>query len=324
MSTSKNILFGVAVGDALGVPVEFMSREYLKENPVTGMRGYGTHNQPPGTWSDDTSLTLALAYYYNAGFRMTLDITDIARNFVDWKHNNKFTANGVVFDIGEQTKKAIDRLSSILEGDKPIKEEHIMGSLYDNRAEMTNGNGSLMRILPYIVDKITADSIDFKDVIKISALTHPHIRAAIACHIYLVFAQELGKLAEAGTTNKYMAYGSLISNYPKKYPNICELDEFKHFQDIINGDIKDLTEDDIKSTGYVVDTLKASIWCILKNDNYRNTVLAAVNLGDDTDTTGAVTGGLAGLLYGYENIPKEWINELVNKESIEDIAKHIR
>ncbi|GMO48408.1 MAG: hypothetical protein Pg6C_11010 [Treponemataceae bacterium] len=104
-TASASLLLGLAVGDALGVPVEFKPRGSFR---VTGMQGCGTHNQPPGTWSDDTSLALCLADSLSRGF----DTADIARNFVRWRDEGAFTARGDVFDIGISTSKAINRLKS--------------------------------------------------------------------------------------------------------------------------------------------------------------------------------------------------------------------
>ena len=99
------------------------------------------------------------------------------------------------------------------------------------------------------------------------------------------------------------------------------LPEFEHYHRIFAPDFDKLTTDDIKSTGYVVDTLEAALWCVLTTNNYRDCVLKAVNLGDDTDTVAAIAGGLAGALYGYDNIPVEWRNTLIRKDYIEEMCK---
>lgn len=131
----KSALLGVAVGDALGVPVEFKSRQEISQNPVTTMIGYGTHNQPPGTWSDDSSLTFCLAEALTNDF--CLD--EIGQNFVKWYNENYWTPNGEVFDIGGTTKQAILRIAK---GENP--------ELAGSSKETDNGNGSLMRILPLL------------------------------------------------------------------------------------------------------------------------------------------------------------------------------
>jgi ADP-ribosylglycohydrolase len=140
----RDILFGVAVGDALGVPVEFELREDLLENPVTDMRSYGSqHYQPKGTWSDDSSLTFCLAESLLKGY----DLRDMAMKMIQWKEHAYWTAYEEVFDIGLTTSLAIERLCEIInkgQEDLLIK----LGNIDD---ENSNGNGSLMRILPIVM-----------------------------------------------------------------------------------------------------------------------------------------------------------------------------
>lgn len=289
----QNILIGTAIGDALGVPVEFKPRAFLKQNPVTDMQEFGTHNQPKGTWSDDTSLTLCLAESINEG----LDLNKLAQKFIAWKNDNLWTAHGWVFDIGIATRIAIERLE---QGAQP--------ELAGGFEEMDNGNGSLMRILP-LITHIKEMEIDqrYDWTKKVSSLTHAHIRSVMACFYFLEFAKKIIEGKE-----KYQAYRELqieITTYFEKR-NISPL-EIQKFKRLLWEDISILEENSIKSSGYVVDTLEASIWCILTTNNYKDAVLKAVNLGHDTDTTGAVTGGMAGLIYGIDDIPVDWIYEII-------------
>ena len=302
----KNILFGVATGDALGVAVEFNDRDVLRANPVTGMAGYGRHGQPPGTWSDDSSLTFCLAEALTQGF----DLKAIGQNFVRWRQEGFWTARGRVFDIGGTTARAITRLAA---GVKP--------ETAGDDEENSNGNGSLMRILPllfYIGDRPAGDR--FRITEQVSSLTHRHVRSVTACFIYLELARYLSigmKKSDAYKSVRVVTAGHLASlNVPR--------DERSLFDRLLTGNIQDLPEDRINSTGYVLDTLEASIWCLMTTESYREAVLKAVNLGEDTDTTGAVTGGLAGLLYGYKTIPEEWINMLARKDDIEDLAARVK
>ncbi len=302
----KDILFGVATGDALGVAVEFNNREVLHEHPVTGMAGYGRHGQPPGTWSDDSSLTFCLAEALTQGF----DLKAIGQNFVRWRQEGYWTARGRVFDIGGTTARAITRLAA---GVKP--------EMAGDDDENSNGNGSLMRILPllyYISERPAGER--FRITEQVSSLTHRHIRSVTACFIYLELARYLSigmKKADAYKSVRVVTAGHLASlNVPR--------DERRLFDRMLKGNIQDLPEGRIKSTGYVLDTLEASVWCLMTTENYRDAVLKAVNLGEDTDTTGAVTGGLAGLLYGYKSIPEEWIDLLARKDDIEDLAARVK
>ena len=301
----KSILFGVAVGDALGVPVEFQSREMLKKNPVREMTGYGTHNQPPGTFSDDSSLTFCLAEALTVEF----DLNVIAGNFVRWYRNNFWTARGSVFDIGNATRQAIERL-----------EQGISPELAGSTDPSSNGNGSLMRILPlmlFLLDKKVDER--FRITQQVSSITHGHIRSVIACHYYLEFARHLfvGK-------EKNWIYKNLQQEIPGFLASIyVEPSEIELFNRLLKMDISDLKENEIRSSGYVLHTLEAAIWCLLTTSSYKDAVLKAVNLGEDTDTTAAVTGGMAGLLYGFDNIPTDWLNQLAGKNDIENLAERL-
>lgn len=299
----QTILIGTAVGDALGVPVEFQPRGYLKANPVTDMREYGTHEQPKGTWSDDTSLMLCLAESMREG----LDIHNLAQKFIAWKNDNLWTPHGWVFDIGAGTRVAIERL-----------EDGIAPELAGGFDERDNGNGSLMRILPLVLHIKDLDIEErYEWTKKISSITHAHFRSVMACFYYLEFAKKIieGK-------DKFRAYNELQSEltqyFEQRKINPIEINKFHR---LLNDDISKVEEDNIKSSGYVMDTLEASIWCILTTNNYKDAVLKSVNLGHDTDTTGAVTGGLAALIYGMNTIPKEWINTLVRKDDIINLTK---
>lgn len=294
----KTILLGIATADALGVPVEFQSRAFLKENPVNDMQEFGTHNQPKGTWSDDTSLTLCLAESIVEG----LDVNKLAQKFVAWKNDNYWTPHGWVFDIGIGTRIAIERLE---EGTKP--------ELAGGFEERDNGNGSLMRILPLILFTKNMD-IDqrFEWTKSVSSLTHAHIRSVMACFYYLEFAK---KIVEG--KNVFQAYKDLQKEVFDYFEQIkINPIEIQKFQRLLFEDISIVQEENIKSTGYVLDTLEASIWCLLTTNSYKEAVLKAVNLGNDTDTTGAVTGGLAALIYGLDAIPKDWLSVVVRKEDI--------
>ena len=304
---THSALFGLAIGDALGVPVEFKSREYLKQNPVKSMIGFGTHNQPAGTWSDDSSLAFCLA----DSLCKKYDLNDIGQSFVSWAKEEIWTPHGRVFDIGISTDRAI---YAIEQGIKPI--------LAGGTSEMDNGNGSLMRILPllfYIKDfKIEKRFEVIKDV---SSMTHAHIRSVLACFIYLEFANNILK-----GNDKWKAYEDMQTtvNHFLNTNAICSQKEMDKFHKILEHQVEDcdvqilhkLKEDKIKSSGYVLDSIEASFWCILNAETYKETVLKAVNLGGDTDTTGAIAGGLAGLIYGVDTIPKQWIDSLARKEDI--------
>jgi ADP-ribosylglycohydrolase len=302
----KDVLLGVAVGDAIGVPVEFRSRMELLRRPVTGMMGYGSHNQPPGTWSDDSSLTFCLAEMLCGKY----DLEDLARRFINWKQHAYWTPHGKVFDIGIATAGAIDRLEM---GVSPI--------LAGGNEEGSNGNGSLMRILP-LVFLIRNEVIDrrFLIVRDISSLTHRHIRSVLACFIYLEIATEI--LSGKEKTEAYRQACVTVRTFLDETAT-CTERERANFARILSGNLYQEAEEDISSSGYVIHTLEAAIWCLLNTFNYEDAVLKAANLGQDSDTTAAVAGGLAGLLYGWQTIPEEWLTVLARRTEIEELSRKL-
>ncbi|MBG8553460.1 ADP-ribosylglycohydrolase family protein [Hymenobacter guriensis] len=301
----RSALLGLAVGDALGVPVEFVSRTARRHDPVLHMRAFGTHHQPAGTWSDDASLTFCLAESIADGF----SLAKVAHNCCLWYYHNFWTPHGRVFDIGVTTREALSRLQA--------NPDLIQAGGTD---EYSNGNGSLMRILPLaFYSTETSLQSRFQLIFDVSAITHGHIRSAVACFLYLEMASHL----RAGHTPAE-AYALLCEQAPAqlKVLNI-PANEIKEFEYLLTGHLADLPEQVIRSGGYVMHTLEAALWCLLRYNTYAETVLAAVNLGDDTDTTGAVTGGLAGLYYGDVAIPAEWLSVLARRANIEDLAQRI-
>ena len=268
----KSAIYGLAIGDALGVPYEFQERGSFL---CTDMIGYGTHNQPIGTWSDDTSMTLATCRSIQKNHGNVVS-EDIRWEFEQWMFKKKYTPFGKVFDCGNTCYEAVC--------DKQGKTD-----------EWSNGNGSLMRILPLaFVPGITDEMIG-----EVSAITHGHEISKEACIIYVRIAIALlqgKKLQEA---------------IRKSVPDTSRFASL--------GMIETYTENEISSGGYVMETLQAALWCLVKTDNYKACVLKAVNLGRDTDTTAAVAGGLAGILYGYDGIPAEWMEKLQRKDMIENI-----
>ncbi|MEH2453194.1 ADP-ribosylglycohydrolase family protein [Nostoc sp.] len=295
-------LMGLCVGDALGVPVEFTSRAERVKSPVTTMLGYGTWNQPPGTWSDDSSLSFCLAECLCRGY--SLDA--IANSFWRWYKEAYWTPRGDVFDIGQTTHTAIMRLK---QGVVP----HQAGGKVENN----NGNGSLMRILPmaYCHRNLTLGEL-LARVHDVSAITHAHARSQMACGIYISIAVALLEGADLQT-----AYLQALQDIQTIYSVREFLLEKPHFGRIFSGEIAKVPVEEINSGGYVIDTLESSLWCLLNSSSYSEAVLKAVNLGGDTDTTAAVTGGLAGIYYGVENIPKQWMNQIARRQDIIYLAE---
>lgn len=292
-------LWGALVGDALGVPVEFMSREAIRRHPVDGMRGFGTHNQPAGTWSDDSSLLLATVDSLACG--QGFDPVDLGSRFVRWERDHFYTPHGQVFDIGIATSHAISRLAS---GTPP--------ELAGGDAESSNGNGSLMRILPIALWFRRASADDLAMLAqRASSLTHRHPRSQMACALYCLLVRELltGTAPADALRTALQAFGRIYTKPPF-------LAERRHFQMLERGNVAETMESEIASSGYVMHTLIASIWCLLNATTFEETVLKAVNLGSDTDTTGTVAGGLAGARYGLRSIPADWKNRLARHDDV--------
>ena len=305
----KKFLVGFAIGDAVGVPVEFKSRDCLRRSPVRDMTGFGTYKKTAGTWSDDTTMTIATME--SIARLQKIDYTDIMTNFLKWYKKGDFTIDGL-FDIGKTTSRAIYRFA---QGTAALE--------CGDSKEHQNGNGSLMRILPvafYLHSKFgnnfTNEAMEI--IHNVSSLTHAHNISKMCCGFYCLIAAELleGKskeIAVADGLNKG-------AEFYRKSPQFTEI-----FDDIFNRlfdkNFAKLPVDVIGSSGYVLDSLEASIWCLLNTNGYKSLILKAVNLGADTDTTGAIAAGLGGLIYDVESLPAEWINKLRKREYLESIEK---
>ena len=302
---SKNGIIGLAIGDALGVPAEFKSREVLKKFPIITMIGNGSYYVPAGTWSDDTSMTLAtIDSIIN---KEDINVNDIANRFLDWFRNAKYTATNEVFDIGRTTLQALAKYELKLTGANSCGEDN----------EFSNGNGSIMRILPiayYIYYKNITDNQKIYNIVKqVSSITHAHEISILGCYIYVRYAVELlnGK-------DKVEAYKNIQKLDYCMFSNTT-IDKYSR---ILKCNIQKVNEDSISSSGYVISTLETTMWLFLNSDDYNTTILKAVNLGDDTDTIGACTGGLLGMYYGIDNIKNEWKENLIKYNYIIDLCNN--
>lgn len=310
----KSGIYGICVADAVGVPAEFKSREELRRHPVADMISGGSHGQPRGTWSDDSSMTLGLAY--SIGKTKGIHTHDIMEQFLAWYEKGAFSPRGECFDIGHTTTQALFRYR-----------EGVTPALCGGNKPNCNGNGSLMRILPmayalypvYGAD-LTASGKAMEWIHKISGLTHRHKLAQSACGIYVNIASRLidgmgrEQAVKEGVEKSLLWYWTHDSfdRVEEKWKRIADIDAFCA-----------LPEEKIMSGGYVVETLEAALWCLMNTDNYRSCILKAVNLGKDTDTTAAVAGGLSGLSCGLEGIPRHWIEELEGKHIIEECCREL-
>ena len=267
----RAVVYGAAVGDALGVPYEFRSRDTFE---CVDMVGHGSHDMPAGTFSDDTSMLLATCDSIRAKHG-GIDCDDMRKRFGDWLYRSRYTPDGVVFDVGNTVSTAL------AEGE-------------GCGGERSNGNGSLMRIIPLAFTYATDEDIE-----NVSAITHAHALSKRSCVAFVRIARDLmaGKKVEDAIRDVFADEAD---------PLLANL-----------SDIYAWKREDVESSGYVLHTLGASLWCLANAKSYAECVLVAVNLGSDTDTTACVAGALAGIVYGMEGIPKEWLETLRGKDVIE-------
>lgn len=287
-----NGLWGVVTGDMVGLQTEFKAREaILKEITDIGDSWLGE----AGTWSDDSSMTLCIAESLSE--RKTCNINDIAKRFIDWYLEGYLSVTKNK-DVGMTIAEAI---TNMLNGESPYH-SGLTG-------EHDNGNGSLMRMLPVV---FYTHSMELKDALRISdevsAITHAHLRTLMACGFYLFIGRHLinGKTKEE-------AYKMAIDDFNSIYDN----NERTHFKRILSGNINELKEDDVHTSGYCIHSLESSLWLLLNYDSHEEVVLKAANLADDADTVGAIAGGLSGIYYG--NIPEKWMKKTINKRLVNRI-----
>jgi ADP-ribosyl-[dinitrogen reductase] hydrolase len=294
----KSTIYGLAVGDAFGVPFEFKPRDLLQHQVTDIMVGFGTHHQPPGTWSDDTSLTLCLLNSFSNNFSFKL----LMQNISKWSHSIGFSPFNECFDIGSTTKHAI---KNYLIGHDPID--------CGPKDTYSNGNGSLMRISPLAFILLNGNSNSKQELcFSISSVTHGHSRSKLACWYFVEILINL--------INKKNKPESIDDAYSSVNDNIFFTDlkdEWRHFSRC-RSEIADLSINDIRSTGYVIDSLEASIWIFLTTNSYQESIIQAVKLGGDTDTIASITGALTGLFYGFDSIPPKWVETLKGKEIIDN------
>lgn len=303
-SQIRGSLWGAVVGDALGVPVEFQPRQALVQSPVTAPLGGGTHGQPPGTWSDDASLifcTIESLLECNH-----LVAKDMAERFLRWLRHGYWTPYGEVFDVGIATRQALARFA---EG-RPL-------SRCGGREEFDNGNGSLMRLLPVALWTCnTTPEEAIASAHLASTVTHAHPRSQMVCGYYTLLVRGLYQgLTPLKALQQAWHHAEVLYQNEEEFAP-----EWPHLRRLSPEILPALPEDQIQSSGYCIHTLEASIWCLLQTGDFQSCVLKAVNLGEDTDTTGSVTGALAGLVYGEETVPTAWMNGLARKEDITEIV----
>jgi ADP-ribosyl-[dinitrogen reductase] hydrolase len=283
-------LLGLAIGDALGTTLEFSRRD--SSPPLSDIVGGGPFGLKPGEWTDDTAMALALGHSLLA--QPHLDEHDLMTRFCAWWRQGEYSCTGTCFDVGVTTATALRKFERT--GDP------IAGS----SDPATAGNGALMRLAPVALrhwqdrDKLTDIAI------RQSATTHAAPEALSAS---AAFAQVLAD-AIAGESRS-----RVLRSRTKPHAG--------RIAAIMGGSWRGKRRDEVRSSGYVAHSLEAALWCVGRTSDFASAVLLAANLGEDADTTAAITGQLAGALYGRAGIPPVWLDMLAGREEIEAVGERL-
>ena len=304
MTRSERIeggLIGLIIGDALGVPYEFhpaadvpFEKEIEFEPPSWFGRSHAS--VPAGTFSDDSAQALILLDTLLE--RGKLDVEYFAKGLIDWYENGFMAVGGKVFDVGIQTSKAISELKK---GTQPI-----LAGGFD---EFSNGNGSLMRVLPLALwhRGTDAELIEYAELQ--SRVTHAHPRSLVCCGLYCLWAKYL--LDEVDD-----AWNKAVE-FTRDHYKIHE-DKTSELEFHIRPD----EEHKVNGSGYVVDSLFSAKWACEK-DSFEEIVKTAIKLGNDTDTTACIAGGIAGIKFGVDSIPLRWREDVRGKEIYEPLLEKL-
>ena len=310
-------IMGAVTGDAFGSPAQFRDRSDFVDNPITEMEYCECFEMPAGSWTDDSSLAIATLDSLIKENGYSLD--EIAKNFVRWLEFGEFTPFGQAYDIGRGCYKGINNYLW-------SKDAKTSGG----NGENDNGNGSLMRIMPmclyaYELQKrvCTSDNVVIQMIHEVSGITHRHLRAQMACGLYFYMVRSIldNKSFDKGLNIQQCLQQGIDVGLKYYGQDIRNLSEITYFGRLFHLDeLKSQESDDIRTSGYVIDTIEAVVYNLITTDSYENCLIQAVNMGGDTDTVGAIAGGLAGLYYGYEAIPDRWISKLQRREYIEELC----
>lgn len=289
----KGMLVGLAIGDTLGMPLEFKQRGTFK--PLEVLTEGGPFNLPLGYWTDDTSMALCLAdsILEKQGY----DSYDVMNRYADWQTNGYRSSTGVCFDIGNQVSSAIAQYKSQPEV-----------AITDQRTESA-GNGCIMRLAPVVVASLAANNT-LEHTMQIAAISARETHfSTLAEEATALFAKLLVNAVQATSKDQVLQLDT-------KVPFNAQLLAVVH-------QASQKTVDELKPTGYVLDTLEVAIWAFMTTDNFKDGALGAINLGGDSDTIGAVYGQLAGAYYGLSGIPQQWLEQLYDYNEIVRVAEQL-
>jgi len=322
-------ILGLAVGDALGASVEFRPKAYMEENPVSDMQGGGTWGLEAGQWTDDTSMALCLAasLIIKGGFNGYDQLVRYKR----WYKNGYMSSTGSCFDIGAATRDAIKEFENRQRQNAQILQtqlgttisEHSLDKIIEEKLSQIQldvqcgatdaaGNGPLMRLAPIPLFYFLSESDAIQNAGSSARFTHGDTKAIDACRFYsaLIWNAIHGVSKTDLLDSKF---------YDQHFRTSLHEDVMK----IVQGSYKTKNgyADGIRGKGYIIDSLEAALWAFYNDENsFEKGVLLAVNLGDDTDTTAAIYGQLAGAVYGIEGIPQRWRDRLFQTDFLITLA----
>lgn len=289
----RGCLLGLAVGDAVGTTLEFKPRGTFE--PISDMLGGGPFRLAPGQWTDDTSMALCLAdsLVERSGF----DADDQMRRYCRWQDEGYMSSTGRCFDIGTTTRQALDRYRAT-------------GNPYAGPTDPHSaGNGCIMRLAPVAIYFHGDPAATENHAAQSARTTHG---AETCLDASRFFAGVLHRALDGRTKEEILAGGA------ERFSGCAEIEA------LAGGAYRRRDAEGVRGTGYVVDSLRAALWCFARTRTFAEAVLLAANLGDDADTTAAVCGQVAGAHYGERAIPPHWLDRLTMAVEIRDLADRLR
>lgn len=299
LDRARGSLLGLATGDALGAAVEFLAPGSFE--PVTGMRGGGALGLAPGEWTDDTSMALCLAESLVTCGRF--DARDQMERYLRWFRHGHLSSTDQCVDIGGTVRDALERYE---------KSGEPFCGVTDPR---TAGNGSLMRLTPVVIWYASDPAEAVRQAAASSRTTHGTATSVDACRYFA------GLLLGAFDG---VPKDLLLSPVWSPAPELLEAEPLHEaIEAVAAGSFAKRMPPEIRGRGYVVESLEAALWAFARTDSFADGALAAVNLGDDADTTAAIYGQLAGAYYGTASIPAEWRMRLAKRAMVEEMAERL-
>ena len=291
LNRARGALLGLACGDATGTTVEFLPRGSFP--PVTDMVDGGPFNLKSGEWTDDTSMALCLA---SSLLENGFDLDDQIRRYVMWREEGYLSSTGDCFDIGNTVQDALDAF------------KRTGNSIAGSSDPDTAGNGAIMRLAPIPIHYLDTPDLALYLCEEQSRTTHQASECLMACRL---LGEVLIRALQGKSKEDVLAPSKQVLSLSPRLKSIAE------------GGYKTKSETEIRSTGYVVDSLEAAFWCFYKTDSFKDCVLQAANLGDDADTIAAISGQIAGACYGETGIPPQWLEKLTMADEIGELAEQL-